>query len=989
MVAYMRALRFSLTLLMTSSILAMLPFASSSVQADVFTYSQVSIGPRSACAVTSQGAGVCWGDNSERYLVSDQPAGTLTTPSPVVLPNNEKFASVSVSGLRGACALAVSGHAYCWGEHHLGNYFTTTSRTPVQVEFPDDMPVVSVQSGYAVACATNAEGELWCWGDAQFIGDGGTESLRVPVLVPMPDFGKVVQYDLGNPNICVVTDRDHLYCWGYNSSGELALGHTNSARYMSSYTPTEIVPPSGVIFASVSVGGGRVCAISQSGNGYCWGSNYDGSFGDGSYNSSSRPVAMSVPDNETLQQISTSDYHTCVLTTTAKTWCFGTGGNGQLGTGTTLGGKTYRTPLVPRGTTFTSIGTGLAGTCALDTNGQVWCWGGLNWGSTGNGNLIAQNSPALISAIGSPTVSNAPSTEIDTTVARVNAQINPNGYATSVVVEYGTSPLFAAPMRRTVTASLTDLSYSATAVSMRLTNLKPRTTYYARFISTNRLGTSIGASQTFTTLGAPPTLSMSHFSGLTGNEASISFSVNPGRLLTSVTLEYSTDPSFSNDIHTESASGATGAYEVERSIALTDLAPLTTYYTRVTAINQLGALVGSIQSFTTIGSLPSASINATYPAVNNIAVDVDITTGDTSGSVLAEASLTQDFARVWKSASSNFGSTGPTQRHLQINGLSAHTHYFLRIRITNALGSSISESVSLSTSGAIPIVTRPSVSPSTDSAVIAANVDTTGLDTFVKATISQDRNMQDANEYFVYSGADEGDTPVSLTVNQLAPGTTYYVTISASNSAGTFTTSPVSFTTQQGVGVIINDGDETTETSSVNLAFTLSENVTAIRISNNQDFSSAIVISPARSRVWQLLASSQNSVAREVWVQFVNSDGSVETYFDDITLLTTIDGPDDEAPTITSTKVSASRSTSKTITAAAVTKYVLKITSRDKLSGVNRIQTRIGTKISTIKVDPSRLATHSIKFPAGKTSMYVRVIDVAGNASPWKKVKTA
>jgi len=985
----MRTLRISLTLLMTSSILAMLPFASSSVQADVFTYSQVSIGSRAACAVTSQGAGVCWGDNSERYLVSDQPAGALATPSPVVLPNNEKFASVSVGGMRGACALAVSGHAYCWGEHHIGSYFTPTSRTPIQVEFPNDMRVVSVQSGSSVACATNAEGELWCWGDAQFIGDGGTESLRIPVLVSMPDFGKVVQYDLGEPNVCVITDRDHLYCWGYNSSGELALGHTSTPRNISSYTPTEIVPPSGVIFASVSVGGGRVCAISQTGNGYCWGSNYDGSFGDGSYTSSSRPVAMSVPDNETLQQISTANYHTCVLTITSKTWCFGTGGNGQLGTGTTLGGKTYRTPLVPHGTTFTSIGTGLAGTCALDTNGDVWCWGGLNWGSTGNGNIIAQNSPARILAIGSPTVSNAPSTEIDTTVARVNAQVNPNGYATSVVVEYSTSPLFAAPMTRTVTASLTDLSYSATAVSMRLTNLKPRTTYYARFISTNRLGTSIGASQTFTTLGAPPTVSTSHFSGLTGNEASISFSVNPGRLLTSVTLEYSTDPIFSNDIHTESASGATGAREVERSVALTDLAPLTTYYTRVTAINQLGTVVGDIQSFTTIGSLPSASINATYPAVNNIAVDVDITTGDTSGSVLAEASLTQDFARVWKSTSSTFSSTGPTQRHLQINGLSAHTHYFLRIRITNALGSSVSESVSLSTSGAIPIVTRPSVSPSTDSAVIAANVDTTGLDTFVKASISQDRNMLDANEYFVYSGADEGDTPVSLTVNQLAPGTTYYVTISASNSAGTFTTSPVSFTTQQGVGVIINDGDETTETTSVNLAFTLSENVTAIRISNNQDFSSAIVISPANTRVWQLLASSQNSVAREVWVQFVNSDGSVETYFDDITLLTTIDGPDDEAPTITSTRVSASRSTSKTIAAAAVTKYVLKITSRDKLSGVNRIQTRIGTKISTIKVDPSRLATHSIKFPAGKTSMYVRVIDVAGNASPWKKVKTA
>lgn len=229
--------------------------------------------------------------------------------------------------------------------------------------------------------------------------------------------------------------------------------------------------------------------------------------------------------------------------------------------------------------------------------------------------------------------------------------------------------------------------------------------------------------------------------------------------------------------------------------------------------------------------------------------------------------------------------------------------------------------------------------------------------------------------------------PVSLTVNLLAPGTTYYVTISASNSAGTFTTSPVSFTTQQRVGVIINNGDGTTETTLVDLTFTLPENVTAIRISNNQNFSSAIVISPTSSRVWQLLASSQSNVRREVWVQFINSDASVDVHTASISLLTTIDGPDEEAPTITSIKVATSRPTIKTMTAVAITKYVVNITTRDTLSGVNRIQTRIGAKISTIKVDPARLATHSIKFPTGQKIMYIRVIDVSGNASPWKKVK--
>ena len=176
--------------LLAGSVLAMAP-APRVASAAEFSYVHLSVAHRAACAVSSTGVGVCWGRNSNQYLLPNMPNGPISTPTQVALPNGEIFSTIDAGENNTVCAQAVSGRAYCWGDHHIGSYFTTTSRVPVQVEFPNDMRVTNVQSGYANGCALDPDLYLWCWGDALTLGDGNTEPIRIPTRVPMPDGGKV------------------------------------------------------------------------------------------------------------------------------------------------------------------------------------------------------------------------------------------------------------------------------------------------------------------------------------------------------------------------------------------------------------------------------------------------------------------------------------------------------------------------------------------------------------------------------------------------------------------------------------------------------------------------------------------------------------------------------------------------------------------------------------------------------------------------------
>ena len=980
----MRIPRLVLVLLLIGTPVAAVVATSSIALADPFTYSSVEVGNSAVCAVTTDGTAVCWGSNRDQYLIASSRELNITTPTKVPLPNSDRFVTLDGGANRTWCGLAVSGKVYCWGDHHIGSYFTPTSRTPVAVEFPHAMTITEVHSGYSNGCAINTDAELWCWGDILESGSGQTEPMRTPVKVAIPNGERVIDFDNGGAS-CAVTDLGNIYCWGHsNGEGQLGIGYTSNFAYAVSVTPLKVLTPAGVQFASVTTGLEHSCALSTTGTGYCWGDNYQGLYGNNSYADSWVPTPMIVPNNEKLTLISTGWYHTCVLTISGKTWCFGRGDFGELGTGTTLGGKTYRTPLVPSGTQFKTLSAALGTTCAIDQVDKVWCWGGANWGTSGSGKLEASLFPAVILPIGTPNVSLDSATNVDAETATVRGTVNANGNATRMTVEYSTSATFTSSTSVSVFTVLRDGNYSPVAIPTDLSSLAPRTTYFARMTATNTFGLTVSNAISFITLGTEPVVTGLSISDITGNEANISVSVNPGRLTTASVLEYSTDNMFVTNVTSVALSSTRGPETQTLSTSLSHLRARTTYYARVTSTNRLGSTTSGSESFTTIGDLPRGSISLVESSLTSVSASVTVDTGLLSGTVYLEASTNRSFEDSASSTVSTFVSGGPTRHSLTVSGLTNRTDYFIRAIATNELGSFTTAIQSVRTTGGIPVISHITITPSTSTASLSASIDTTGLDTFVTAEVSTHLDLSDATEYFLYSGTSSGE--YKATLKNLVPRVTYFLRVTATNDSGVALSAVQRFSAVTPIGVVINDDDESAQSPAVVLTFTTPARTTAIRISNYADFSRARVI-PATTHIdWQLLEPKGSPSIRTVWVQFISSEGATTQYSDSIEVLTDQSTP----PTTTVPDVTIARnfSASQPVVVATSSAPVRSATvmPRQKQSNIVRIQTKIGKKISTRTVVASRVGKYVIVFPKGITSMNVRFISRSGSVSAWSRI---
>jgi len=989
----MRIPRLVLALLLVGTPVAAVVATSSVASADPFTYSSVEVGNSAVCAVTTDGTAVCWGSNRDQYLIASSRELNITTPTKVPLPNDDRFVTLDGGANRTWCGLAISGKVYCWGDHHIGSYFTPTSRTPVAVEFPHAMTITEVHSGYSNGCAINTDAELWCWGDILESGSGQTEPMRTPVKVVMPNNERVIDFDNGGAS-CAVTDLGNIYCWGHsNGAGQLGIGYVNNFAYAVSVTPLKVLTPAGVQFASVTTGLEHSCALSTIGTGYCWGDNYEGLFGNDSYVDSPIPTPMVVPNNEKLIQISTGWYHTCVKTVSGTTWCFGRGAFGELGTGTTLGGKTYRAPLIPSGIQFSKISAAIGTTCGIDQFNKIWCWGGANWGTSGSGKLEASLFPAVILPIGTPTVSLDSATNVDAETATVRGTVNANGNATRMTVEFSTSATFTSSTTVSVFTVLGDNNYTTVAIPTDLSSLAPRTSYYARMTATNTFGSTVSNTISFTTLGTEPNVTDLTIADITGNEANMSVSVNPGRLSTSSVLEYSTDNTFETHVNTVALASTVGSDTQALTASLTSLRARTTYYTRVTSTNRLGSTTSSTEPFTTIGELPRALLSSTQSSLTSISATATVDTGLLSGTVYLEASTNRNFENYSSSNVGTFFSGGPTRHSLTVSGLTNRTDYFIRAIATNELGSFTTAVQSVRTTGGTPVIGSIAITPSTSTASLSASIDTTGLDTFITADVSTKADFSDSTEYFLYSGTSSGEHRATL--KNLVPRVTYFLRVIATNDSGTVLSATKTFLAVTPVGVVINDDEETTHSPSVELSFTTPARTVAIRVSNYADFSHARVIPTSTSLAWQLLEPSGARSVRTVWVQFISVEGTVTQYSDSIDVITDEPTPPTSTtvPTSTTTtipEVTVARALSATQPVVVARSYApvrsATVMPRQNQSSIKKIQTKIGKKISTRIVVAAKSGKYVIVFPKGIKTMSVRFVNKSGSVSAWSRI---
>ncbi len=143
----------------------------------------------------------------------------------------------------------------------------------------------------------------------------------------------------------------------------------------------------------VSVGSGHACALSSEGGVYCWGDGGEGQLGQGARADSGEPVRVAGP--VLFQSVSAGALHTCGLDQAGAAWCWGWNAYYQRGNPTDT--ATARPVAVEGGLRFTSLDAGGNHTCALTSDGQAWCWGYNRFGQLGDGTTNTSIGPVPVS----------------------------------------------------------------------------------------------------------------------------------------------------------------------------------------------------------------------------------------------------------------------------------------------------------------------------------------------------------------------------------------------------------------------------------------------------------------------------------------------------------------------------------------------------------------------------------------------------------------
>jgi hypothetical protein len=195
-----------------------------------------------------------------------------------------------------------------------------------------------------------------------------------------------------------VTTTGGAYCWGENATGQLGNGSSGFATSALIPSPVDVAElPAGTRFASIEGGTNHTCAITVTGATYCWGADSGGQLGNGpgltSQQNRPSPVDLSgLPAGATFVALATpketSAQHTCAVAETGVAYCWGNDANGVLGNGA-AGASPSPTRVdvagLPAGATWTELSAGRNSTCGLTAAGTAWCWGSDSSGQLGNG----------------------------------------------------------------------------------------------------------------------------------------------------------------------------------------------------------------------------------------------------------------------------------------------------------------------------------------------------------------------------------------------------------------------------------------------------------------------------------------------------------------------------------------------------------------------------------------------------------------------------
>jgi alpha-tubulin suppressor-like RCC1 family protein len=164
----------------------------------------------------------CWGYQGNGRLGNGaSTAAVVTTPQTVVLAN-VGFVS---SGDDQSCAVLTNGAVHCWGDnaqYELGNNSTSDSSTPVAVSNAAATDRVSVEIGDSLGhvCTATTSGATQCWG-SNGSGECGPSGNPVTTATTVAGVSNVTHIATGIYASCAYLTDGSVRCWGMKSQCQM------------------------------------------------------------------------------------------------------------------------------------------------------------------------------------------------------------------------------------------------------------------------------------------------------------------------------------------------------------------------------------------------------------------------------------------------------------------------------------------------------------------------------------------------------------------------------------------------------------------------------------------------------------------------------------------------------------------------------------------------------------------------------------------------
>lgn len=294
-----------------------------------------------SCALRPDGKAYCW--------------GTRWGATPLAVEGGIRYSDIS-AGPNTVCGLDLLGAAFCWGNSLTDPDFQwTLSPEPV----PGGLTFRALSVAREQACGLTLDDRLYCWR-----GSSASDEPREPFWR-----NTFVSASIGSTDTCAIDVAGQVFCLG------LPLGSSDPIPF-----------PPGVELDRVEVGNGHACGLTNSGEGYCWGFNFNGQLGRGTKSQWEEPAPVATELR--FSSLVAGTWFTCGLDTMGHVYCWGS---------RQAGGVESTLPLLQdAGMVFEAFSASGRHVCGLNSVGTLYCWGTNAEKALGDGSGTGSSDPVRV-----------------------------------------------------------------------------------------------------------------------------------------------------------------------------------------------------------------------------------------------------------------------------------------------------------------------------------------------------------------------------------------------------------------------------------------------------------------------------------------------------------------------------------------------------------------------------------------------------------------